>query len=252
MNFSLPFSGPAAAASNWVTATTPNPIHVTAVNNLLYGPENHQSPSDSSTFNQQQSPQYYKNDPYAPPSATQQPPTQYQRQTYHYRSRNNYLPPALSLNGNQKAQPPPPQHIPQLQPPLPGDQLPTRTITNYQQQSHHTARTYGESSYESHEFYNENISSSSVNNSDVHSQATPYEAIAAPQTQLTHEPPAHLSDKNLGYPPNRPTYTQVQAGVGTKTQVHAVLDYDNDEYYDEENVGKLNNSSYANGNPVAT
>lgn len=51
------------------------------------------------------------------------------------------------------------------------------------------------------------------------------------------------------YPEQRPVYTQVKAGVGSKTQVHAVLDYDNDndEYYegDEENTsGKPGRNMY--------
>lgn len=239
MNFSLPFSG-TVAASNWVTATTPQPIqhHVTAVNNLLYSPQNHQSPSDSTFSTQQQTHEFYKNDPYAPPATPS--PTQYQRQTYHYRSRNNYLPPPLSsLNSKQLPPQHQQQHIPQLQPPLSTDPQ-ARTITNYQQ-SHHTTRTYGESSYESHEFYNENISSR-LNTSDVNSQVPAYDSIATPQPpHLTHQSQANVvrGDKTQSaFPPNRPTYTQVQAGHGSKTQVHAVLDYDNDEYYDEENVGK--------------
>lgn len=46
-----------------------------------------------------------------------------------------------------------------------------------------------------------------------------------------------------GYPSQAPTYTRVQAGVGSRTQVHAVLDYDDDgeeeEDYDEEDDGKV-------------
>lgn len=40
------------------------------------------------------------------------------------------------------------------------------------------------------------------------------------------------------FPNQRPTYTQVTAGHGTKTQVHAVLDYDNDDYFEDESGGK--------------
>lgn len=238
MNFSLPFSG-SVAPSNWIT--TANPLqqhHVTSVDDLLYSPEGHQAvDSVAAAANGQQ---FYKNDPYSHP--TQSP--QYQRQTYHYRSRaatNNYLPPPLTnLNHDQRPPLPPPQsqHIPQLQPPYEPDDLKTRTVTNYQ--SHHQTRTYGESRYEAHEFYNENISSN-FNNSDVDSQPHAFDTIVAP-----HTPQPLVTNENLAvddktahtFPAQRPTYTQVQAGHGSKTQVHAVLDYDNDDYYDEVNGGK--------------
>lgn len=231
VNFSLPFSG-SVAPSNWIT--TPNPIqdsHATAASDLLYSPEGHQADAASNVPRQ-----YYKNDPYSHP--TQSPPisNQYQRQTFHYRSRgtaNNYLPPPLSnLNANERPQTTKSQYIPQLQPPLE-----TRTVTNYQ--SHHQTRAFGESRYEAHEFYNENISSN-LNNSDVDSQPPngAFDSIVnTPQSPITNEK-LSSDDKTYTFPANRPTYTQVQAGHGSKTQVHAVLDYDNDEYYDEENVGK--------------
>lgn len=41
-----------------------------------------------------------------------------------------------------------------------------------------------------------------------------------------------------GFPSQAPTFTRVQAGAGSNTQVHAILDYDDDggeEYYDDEN-----------------
>lgn len=240
MNFSLPFSG-SVASSNWITTANPIQQHqATAVNDLLYSPEGHQAVDSAAN-----GPQFYKNDPYSPPqsqSQSQSQSPQYQRQTYHYRSRaatnsNNYLPPPLS-NLNHERTPPKSQHIPQLQPPLETPDLKTRTITNYQ--SHHQTRTYGESRYEAHEFYNENISSN-LNNSDVDSQPPAFDTIVAtPQPPINHDNLSIDNDnKAHTFPVNRPTYTQVQAGHGTKTQVHAILDYDNDEYYDEENIGKL-------------
>ncbi|XP_055303890.1 protein spaetzle 3 [Sitodiplosis mosellana] len=241
MNFSLPFSG-SVAPSNWIT--TANPLqqpHATVVNELLYSPEGHQADSTAN------GPQFYKNDPYSHPTQHQQQQQHqsphYQRQTFHYRSRataNNYLPPPPS-NFNHERPPIKSQHIPQLQPPLEtgnnnGD-LKTRTVTNYQ--SHHQTQAFGDSRYEAHEFYNENISSS-FNNSDVDSQPPAYDSIVAtatPQPPITNEKLTIENDgKTYTFPANRPTYTQVQAGHGSKTQVHAVLDYDNDEYYDEENV----------------
>lgn len=251
-NFSLPFGG-SVSSPNWITTASPIQHHVTAVNDLLYSPEGHQ-PVDRSN-----GPKYYKNDPYAPPSQSsqhhnqqqqQQPqplPQQYQRQsTYQYRSHNNYLPPLTAQNQQIQRKT---QHIPQLQPPPAASaaagaavEIPRRTVANYQ--SHHQTRTYGEGNYESHEFYSENISSNSFNDSDSISQR-PYDSIiATPQPQLLNE---HLTANNdaeaNGYPAQRPTYTRVQAGQGSKTQVHAVLDYDNDDdYYDEENPGTLHHN----------
>lgn len=221
-NFSLPFGAAATPSpSNWLTTASPIQHHVTAVNDLLYSPEGHQ-PADRSNGSPSQ---YYKNDPYAPPT---QPPSQYQRQqTYQYRSHNNYLPPPIPVAQNPAQLKS--QHIPQLQapPPPPPPSPPARTITNYQ--SHHQTRTYGENSYESHEFYSENISNS-YNNSDSNSQPS-YPVGGTPQPQLSNE---HLTNaEENGYPAERPTYTRVQAGQGSKTQVHAVLDYDNDDYYDD-------------------
>lgn len=237
-NFSLPFGG-SVAPSNWITTANPIQQHaVTAVNDLLYSPEGHQA-VDSAPNGRQ----FYKNDPYSAPP-TQSPP-QYQRQSFHYRSRananNNYLPPPPAGNNylppNSNPERPPAaksQHIPQLQPPL---ETQARTISNYQ--SHHTTRAYGESRYEAHEFFNENFSSS-FNNSDVDSQPPVYDSIngATPLPPITTNQQLTLDDQTQRFPANRPTYTQVQAGQGSKTQVHAVLDYDNDEYYDDENGGK--------------
>lgn len=207
-NFSLPFG--AASSANWLTTESPIQHHVTAVNDLLYNPEGHQQPADGSNGHQ-----YYQNDPYAAPTPA---PTQYQRQqTYQYRSHNNYLPP---INAAQNHELRKSQHIPELQPPLVPAVLPTRTVTNYQ--SHHQTRTYGEGNYESHDFYSENISNS-FNDSDSNSQ---------PQPQLLNDNLAQNQKANV-LPAEPPTYTRVQAGQGSKTQVHAVLDYDNDDYYDD-------------------
>lgn len=244
MNFSLPFSG-SVAPSNWIT--TANPIqqsHATAVNDLLYSPSSHQADSDSDIS--VNLPQFYKNDPYSPPTPSpqqqqQQFPQHHQRQTYHYRSRanaNSYLPPPLT-NLNYERPSFKSQHIPQLQPPEPSNtsDLKTRIVSNYQ--SHHQTQAYDENRYEAHEFYNENISNN-YNNSDFDSQSPEYDSIVTTtQSPITNE---KLSlgndDKTYNFPTNRPTYTQVQAGHGSNTQVHAVLDYDNYDDYDAENGGK--------------
>lgn len=270
MNFSLPFSGSVAPSANWLT--TPNPLqhHAAvasnvAVNDLLYSPEGHQA-VNAAAPNQRN--QYYKNDPYSPPSYSQphqhqqqQQQQQLQHQTFHYRSRatnNNYLPPPSSHGERPPSSES--QHIPQLQPPLPEPNHQTRTITNYQ--SHHTTRAYGGSRYEAHEFFNENFSSN-FNNSNIVSQPprtpsavygpipiTPHPPIATTNQHLTATAAEEVAESGTDdkaqqqqqqqqqFPIQRPTYTQVQAGHGTKTQVHAVLDYDNDDYYDDESGGK--------------
>lgn len=47
--------------------------------------------------------------------------------------------------------------------------------------------------------------------------------------------------QNGGFPSQAPTFTRVQAGTGSNTQVHAILDYDDDdeadEYYDADDEG---------------
>lgn len=209
MNFSLPFSG--TVAPNWITTVNPIENHVTAVNNLLYSPEGHQAVDNSPLNQQHQQQQFYRNDPYAAP--TQSP--DYQTEQYHYRSRNHYLPPLLStLNQKNQNQ--------QLSP------VQQRTISNYQ--SHQQTQTqYDESRYETHDYFNANIQ---FNSSNVNSETIPYDL---PDSQLPND---NLAKNTNAFPVNPPQYTQVQAGHGSNTQVHAVLDYDNDEYYDQENVGK--------------
>lgn len=231
-NFTLPFGG-SVAASNWAATITPIQHHATAVNNLLYGPEGHQKADAVPN-----SAQYYKNDPYAPPPAhinQRQPQYQHQHHQFQFRSRNNYLPPPPPPVQQQQPKQPQPQSVHAL-PPLPQapihpqfnsqpEQLPPQTQTSFQQQ----VRTYGENNYQENAFYHENISvSNSFNSSSINSHSETYEQTpaATPQPQLSKE----------NQYPERPTFTQVQAGHGSKTQVHAVLDYDNDEYYEEENI----------------
>lgn len=212
MNFSLPFSG--TVTPNWITTVNPIENHVTAVNNLLYSPEGHQAVDNSPLNQQQQQQQFYRNDPYAAP--TQSP--DYQSEQYHYRSRNHYLPPLLStLNQKNQNQ--------QLSP------VQQRTISNYQ--SHQQTQTqYDESRYETHDYFNANIQ---FNSSNVNSETIPYDLPDLPDSQLPND---NRAKNTNAFPVNPPQYTQVQAGHGSNTQVHAVLDYDNDEYYDQENVGK--------------
>lgn len=256
-NFTLPFGAVASAnAPNWGATISPIQHHATAVNNLLYSPEGHQKtdslPNDSP---------YYKNDPYAPPAQSTNLHQQYRhRQHHHYqfrsRTNNNYLPPPLPPPSQQlpeqkhpvdQFQPisPPLQSEPPIQPQQQSNQ-PTQTITsNFQQQTQQqSTRTYGESSYQQeNQFYRDDSFNSSSNDStdEFISQPIAYDQTPTPHPQISNEnlaSTANVNDVNgaNNYPENRPTYTRVQAGQGSKTQVHAVLDYDNDEYYDEENT----------------
>lgn len=295
VNFTLPFGG-VVTPPNWATIS-PIQQHATAVNNLLYNPDDHQN-----TDNLPSDPQhpYYKNDPYAPPTQPQQQQQQHRRQNYRshtfssqssssisssasasvsslsqqtfqqqprpYRSRNNnYLPPPPS---------PPQQQIIQTQPET--IQTLTTVAGNFQQTQ--TSRTYGEGNYKPQypdiqpaetpppPIYNQNIDTNinvnendnnnnsnnvnfdnnnnnvkQTNTDDFDSQRIPsYEPIIpniTPHPEISNENTPRTANYNTGsgdtdqnYPENQPTYTQVQAGRGSKTQVHAVLDYDGDEY----------------------
>lgn len=70
---------------------------------------------------------------------------------------------------------------------------------------------------------------------DLNRSPISYEQIVTPQPPIISSTPSVNDAGNYVPPDNRPTYTRVQAGQGSKTQVHAVLDYDSDEYIDEEN-----------------
>lgn len=232
-NFTLPF-GIGVPLNNWSSPTLSpiqQPHQATAVNNLLYGPE-----SDDG--------QYYKNIPYAPPA---QPAVSYQqqRQQYHqrqnhyyqYRSRNNYLPPPSPPKLAS------PSLLPSMQPPqhqVPNSQaidFQSQTISsNFQQQN---VRTY-QQSQNGYSNNDDNFSDTHINSNsestddDIISQsiASRSKADDTNATENDHDhsmQPPLLSD-------NQPTFTHVTAGQGSKTQVHAILDYDNDEQFDEKQI----------------
>lgn len=201
-NFTLPFSG-GIAATNWATVSPVQP-QATAINNLLYNPAAHQA-SNGLPSNPQHP--YYKNDPYAPPTPNRQ-----------YRSRNNYLPPPppLPSSSQQFTTPQPIISYPQTQAPRPyssnGQPIPAQDIQPPD----------GPPLY------------------DFNAQRVTYDqsVTAMPLPQIRDENTASTPSTHGDgtYPEQRPVYTQVHAGAGGKTQVHAVLDYDNDndEYYENE------------------
>jgi hypothetical protein len=89
-------------------------------------------------------------------------------------------------------------------------------------------------------YYNSNYDMPTRNYLQPSAATTP-----APNVYNTQQQPQQ-NTADGGYPPSRlpPTYTKVQSGVGSHTQVHAILDYDpgpddeqEDEYYDDDEHG---------------
>ncbi|XP_008478198.1 extensin-2-like [Diaphorina citri] len=77
-------------------------------------------------------------------------------------------------------------------------------------------------------------------------------------SQPAQVPPA-LSNKRIPPPPppppsttSRPQYTRVEGSSGSKTSVHAILDYDDDfeEYYDEDEYPPPHNYKYNHVTPI--
>lgn len=231
-NFTLPF-GVGLPINNWSAPTLP-PIQqspqATAVNNLLYGPESDDGP-------------YYKNIPYAPPA---QPAVSYQqqRQQYHqqhlqrqnhyyqYRSRNNYLPPLPPKLASPPLSPSQQQH---QQPNSQSIDFQSQTISSFQQ----NVRTYQQSQhgYPSNDnFSDAHINSNNESTDDINSQPI----VSRSEAGDTSAENDHDHSLRPPLPDNQPTFTRVNAGHGSKTQVHAVLDYDNDEEFDEKQItGKI-------------
>lgn len=284
-NFTLPFGG-VVTPPNWATIS-PIQHHATAVNNLLYNPEDHQNANNLPSDPQHP---YYKNDPYAPPTQLQQ--HIHRRQNYRshtYSSSSSSHSSSASLTSSQQSfqqqprpyrsrnnnyLPPPPQQSIQTPP----ETIQTTVVDHFPQTQ--TTRTYGEGVYqpqypspeiqppETPPTYNQNIDTNinendnnnvnidnnvkQTNTDDFDSQRIPtYEPIPniTPHPEISNENLSSTPNYNTGsgdsghnYPENQPTYTQVQAGRGSKTQVHAVLDYDNDEYDDKTNQPEGNYS----------
>uniref|UniRef100_A0AAG5DEY5 Spaetzle domain-containing protein n=1 Tax=Anopheles atroparvus TaxID=41427 RepID=A0AAG5DEY5_ANOAO len=243
VNYTLPFGS--IQAPSWATASPLQNQHASAVNNLLYGPAGHQGDDQD----------FFKNAPYAPPQrqAKQQTPQQHSQQQqqqhsiqYRQTPRNNYLPPPSYI--------PPSANYPQVPPAQPPQ--PPQV-----QQPPGTGRTYGEGSYSD--------GTGSSQNAKVPQQSTPqqpqqpqqpayyeyssgsyatqpgraFEQAANPQQGTNYrsntQPAATRGSPGSqgapGYPQRPPSYANVGT-VGTHTQIHPVLDYDEDdedEYYDD-------------------
>lgn len=223
-NFTVPFGVGLPQINNWSSPTQhpiDQPHQATAVNNLLYGPEGDDG-------------QYYKNMPYAPPA---QPVISYQQQRqqfhhvqrqnryYQYRSRNNYLPPSLPKSASPTLQPPP-------QRASSNNNNNNRQATDFQSPTissnllQPNVQTFQQSQSDS-------ISASQLvgggnGADDVHSQSIANEF----KTSDSFTESDHVQQQLL-QPPlldnQQPTFTRVNAGHGSNTQVHAILDYDDDD-----------------------
>lgn len=202
-NFTLPFGG---LSQGW-GATVP-PIHqYTAVNNLVYGPKT-DDPAASSSHQE-----YYKNSPYAPP-ASQRTQSQYNDINTRRKVGNTYLPPQI--------------------PSSPPSQPPTR---NYQPRTYGETTNYAQQQTQIHpqaanfNGYNTQTRILTPTTNHKYPQQSPPDARSG-----NPQPTQNINDP---FPERPPGFTHVQAGQGSRTQVHAVLDYDADEgdYYDQEDPG---------------
>lgn len=221
VNYTMPFGS--IGGPSWATISPlHNPPHATAVNSLLYGPP---GPQENDLTNDQHD--YFKNSPYAPPQSHYRQQQQ-QNGQYRQRSSNNYLPPSVPTSK------PPPQ-------------------SGYQNRNAYAppnSRTYGEGSYsnappafspvQNNGFYNPNFKQNTSPTPARQTQApSPTARPASSFNNNQNKPSNNQNQQNMkpnqsGFPSQPPTYTKVQAGKGSKTQLHAVLDYDDDdEYYED-------------------
>uniref|UniRef100_A0A4Y0BI94 Spaetzle domain-containing protein n=1 Tax=Anopheles funestus TaxID=62324 RepID=A0A4Y0BI94_ANOFN len=239
VNYTLPFGN--IQPPTWATVSPLQNQHASAVNNLLYGPAGHQGDDQD----------FYKNAPYAPPQrqAKQSPQQQQQQQQqqpqqhsiqYRQTPRNNYLPPPSYI--------PPSANYPQAPTPPPQTQQPP-------------GRTYGEATYGDGTGNPPNAAGVPQQPQPPSQQPAYYEYSsgsyatqpgrpfadqhANPQTGTSYrtntpQPAAPRTPVNQGgaaanYPQRPPVYASV-GSTGTRTSIHPVLDYDeedDDDYYDE-------------------
>uniref|UniRef100_A0A336M1B0 CSON007138 protein n=1 Tax=Culicoides sonorensis TaxID=179676 RepID=A0A336M1B0_CULSO len=263
MNYSLPFGAPIGPSGpNWnQLASGFQPVQANAVNGLIYDPALHQQ------VHPPLAPDYYQNNPYAPPAQSASQVRQYNNNP---RTNNNYLPP----------------HRPTTTKTHPGYPHSTQPHPQFP-----TSRTYAESSYSSRtptnnnngqnqqkntQYFNSenpylNTNNNNNNNKNGYpttsqqrpSSSTPSRQRPASQnnnsnnnrqtinSQNTNKQTSSNNNKNnnnnsnksnpssKGAIPERPGgYIKVQAGEGKNTQNVAVIDYDTDDeddyYYDDD------------------
>ncbi|KAH8237571.1 hypothetical protein KR038_010055 [Drosophila bunnanda] len=291
-NFSLPFG---ALGQPWgVTLAPLHPIHQLAsnTNNLLYSPADHQQQQPQQQSPADSNPEFYKNNPYAPP----QPVGGYQYQnTGNRRKQNNnnnaYLPPTAPnsvRNSVYHIQ----QQVQQVQ-----QQDHQENSVSFQSSSSRSSSASGQSSIQlttqtrgpaegsysrfpaagqqqqqqqqqpqQKQYFNAHGSASATftKNSGSFSitsfgsrQPPQQQKQQPPQPQLQQPlppapPPPRETQRSRqakpeaqpaqtygvappdNYPERAPGFTRVQAGQGSRTQVHAVLDYDVEEGEEED------------------
>lgn len=154
--------------------------------------------------------QYYKNNPYSAHRSSQ---SQFHETNTRRTVGNTYLPPPIP-----SSQPAPP-------PPSPSSQ-----------------RTYGETNYVQHQqqpSYFNGYNSQTRILSPLPNLKFPQQS---PRSGSPPKQPQPTQNTNDPFPERPPGFTHVQAGQGSRTQVHAVLDYDADEgdYDDQEDQGESN------------
>uniref|UniRef100_A0A182PLQ0 Uncharacterized protein n=1 Tax=Anopheles epiroticus TaxID=199890 RepID=A0A182PLQ0_9DIPT len=244
VNYTLPFGNIQAPA--WATASPLQNQHASAVNNLLYGPAGHQGDDQD----------YYKNAPYAPPQrqAKQSPQQQQQQQhsiQYRQTPRNNYLPPPSYVppgaNYPQAPQPPQTQQPPGRtygegtysdgtgSPPSAGtpqqspQQPPSQQPAYYEYSSGSYATQPGRPFAEQHA----NPQTGTNYRSNTPQPAAPAAPAAAAAAAGSTAP---RTAPNGGSYVQRPAVFASVGPGGTRTSIHPVLDYDeeeDDDYYDE-------------------
>lgn len=222
MNYSLPFGGIGPTTNNWGTiATGLQAPHANAVNGLIYDPAAHQQQDPSASYG----PDYYRNNPYAPPHSHTQS---------NFRNQN-YLPPHPTIAHYSQQRGPP-------------QVTPTRTYgeNSYSNTgrgsvkngvSTSTTTTIAQSQFNFNE-YSRNSQPASFNTRPTVSRPATQRPTSTTQSRLNQQTrPASSAgktseneDKESGGIPGRPSgYVKVQGGQGKNTHTVAVLDYDDDE-----------------------
>lgn len=247
VNYTLPFGSIQAPA--WATVSPIHSQHASAVNNLLYGPAGHQE-ADANDH------EFYKNSPYSPPQQQQQQqskPPQQSSQQYRQAPRNNYLPPPQTYpQQNTQRQQQPAYQQPQQSPRTYGEgsysQVPSRAGGNQQQQPPPPQQNngfYNPSYNQQQPPVNYNVPQSPPQNTYRNNPPQQVPQQPPPASNRVPPPPINsgrgISSTSAGsaVPERPPGFVKVNAGQGSRTQVHAVLDYDDDEgdYYDDDEDG---------------
>ncbi|CAK1555839.1 unnamed protein product [Leptosia nina] len=248
VNFTVPGANPATLP---VAATSSTPLRID-LDDLLYSPEEHQADYAS---------QYTGNEPFSPPS------NQPKRPKVRKRAGTAYLPPP-----NQFTQYPRPSNVPlnpyntPLQPPLydPNSRLDVQLQNQRAEEINMQYDNNGQYVHDptgDYDYEQKRIDKSGAQLPNYPGYADlPYQPSNTPE-----QPSSRKYDTNNNYnfgpvptsaptqrkqneagkrinssgsnlnPPDTPRgFTKVETGGGGNTQLHAVLDYDDDEYYEDD------------------